>query len=100
MRNHTMPRLKVRAPLSVMVFVMLPVPLIAQLIQKNVYYLETDRNVRLEGFAQSFLPAAEKTHADGVIIVKQHLPEDPDSYMIAVVQRKHILHPCKWKNDS
>jgi hypothetical protein len=48
------------------------------LAQKNVYYLETDRKVSLEGFAQSFLPAAEKTQADGVTIVKQHLPEDPD----------------------
>ena len=48
------------------------------LAQKNVYYIETDRTVSLEGFPQSFLPAAEKTQVNGLIIVKQHLPEDPD----------------------
>lgn len=48
------------------------------LAQNNVYYIETDRKVSLEGFPQSFLPAAEKIQANGVIIVKQHLPEDPD----------------------
>ncbi len=48
------------------------------LAQKNVYYVETDRHVSLEGFPQSFLPAAEKRQAHGVVIVKQHLPGDPD----------------------
>lgn len=48
------------------------------LAQENVTYLETDRDVSLEGFAQSFLPAAEIIQANGVTIVKQHLPKDPD----------------------
>lgn len=48
------------------------------LAQNNVYYVETDRHVSLDGFPQSFLPDAAKTQADGVVIVKQHLPGDPD----------------------
>lgn len=48
------------------------------LAQHNVMYLQTDRPVSLDGFPQSFLPAAEKTQAEGVVIVKQHLPGDPD----------------------
>ena len=51
---------------------------IRALAQKNVYYIESDKKVILEGFPQDFLPAAEKSKADGVTIVKQHLPEDPD----------------------
>ena len=48
------------------------------LAQKNVYTIETDRRVSLEGFAQDFLPAAEKTQGRSVTIVKQQLPNDPD----------------------
>lgn len=48
------------------------------LAQNNVYYIETDGAVSLEGFAQNFLPAAQRTQRQGVVIVKQHLPEDPD----------------------
>jgi hypothetical protein len=51
---------------------------IRALAQKNVFFIETDRKVSLEGFSQSFLPAAEITLSDGLTIVKQHLPEDPD----------------------
>ncbi|NQV34692.1 MAG: hypothetical protein HQ515_18505, partial [Phycisphaeraceae bacterium] len=51
---------------------------VRSLLQKNVTYVETDRPVSLEGFPQSFLPPAEKTQAQGVVIVKQHLPGDPD----------------------
>ena len=45
---------------------------------KNVYYIETDGKVSLEGFPQSFLPEAEKSEANGMVILRQHLPEDPD----------------------
>jgi hypothetical protein len=48
------------------------------LAQKNAYYIQTDRKVNLQGFPQSFLPAAEKSEANGLVIVKQHLPGDPD----------------------
>jgi hypothetical protein len=48
------------------------------LAQKNVYYIETDRKVSLEGFPQSFLPAAEKTRVNTATVVKQHLPKDAD----------------------
>ncbi len=48
------------------------------LAQKNVYYIETDGKVSLEGFPQSFLPEAEKSEANGMVIIRQHLPEDPD----------------------
>ena len=48
------------------------------LAQKNVYYIETDRKVSLEGFPQSYLPEAEKTEENGMVIIKQHLPGDPD----------------------
>ena len=51
---------------------------IRALAQKNVYFIETDRKVILEGFPQTFLPPAEITQSDGMTIVKQHLPEDPD----------------------
>ena len=51
---------------------------ICALAQKNVFFIETDREVKLEGFPQDFLPPAEITQSDGVTIVKQHLPEDPD----------------------
>ena len=65
------------------------------LAQMNVYYMETDRNVSLEGFPQSFLPAAEKTQANGVLIVKQHLPEDPDypgMDVFSVLETRGIRH--------
>lgn len=48
------------------------------LAQKNVYYIETDSKVSLEGFPQSFLPEAEKSQANGLVIIRQHLPGDPD----------------------
>ncbi|MCP4451325.1 MAG: hypothetical protein GY809_07670 [Planctomycetes bacterium] len=48
------------------------------LAQKNVYYIETDSPVSLAGFSQRFLPAAETKQTDGVTIVSQHLPGDPD----------------------
>ena len=48
------------------------------LSQNNVYYIETDQKVSLEGFPQSFLPAVEKSMTDGVTIIKQHLPGDLD----------------------
>jgi hypothetical protein len=48
------------------------------LSQSNVYYIETDKKVSLQGFPQSFLPAAEKSQSEGLTIIKQHLPEDPD----------------------
>ena len=48
------------------------------LSQKNVYTIETDREVTLEGFPQSFLPGAEKTEMNGLVIIRQHLPGDPD----------------------
>ena len=51
---------------------------ICALAQKNVFFIETDRTVNLEGFPQSFLPAAEISKSDGLTIVRQHLPEDPD----------------------
>jgi hypothetical protein len=51
---------------------------IRALAQKNVYFIETDRKVILEGFPQTFLPPSEITQSDGMTIVKQHLPEDPD----------------------
>lgn len=48
------------------------------LSQSNVFYIESNNNVSLQGFSQSFLPAAEKSQTDGLTIIKQHLPEDPD----------------------
>lgn len=51
---------------------------IRALAQKNVYYIETKKNVDLDGFQQDFLPDAEKSQVGGFMVVKQHLPEDPD----------------------
>lgn len=51
---------------------------IRALSNKNVFYIETDRKVIIDGFPQSFLPAAEINISDGITVVKQHLPEDPD----------------------
>lgn len=48
------------------------------LASKNVYYIETGNQVTIEGFAQPFLPPAELSQSDGLTIVKQHLPPDPD----------------------
>lgn len=48
------------------------------LAQKNAYYIETNSKVSLEGFPQRFLPEAEKSEQNGLIIIKQHLPVDPD----------------------
>ncbi|MDB4582018.1 hypothetical protein N9164_02580 [Draconibacterium sp.] len=48
------------------------------LSQSNVFYIESDKEVSLQGFTQSFLPDAEKSHTEGLTIIKQHLPEDPD----------------------
>ena len=48
------------------------------LSQSNVFYIESDKNVSLEGFPQCFLPVAEKSQSDGLTVIKQHLPEDPD----------------------
>ena len=48
------------------------------LSQSNVIYIESDKIVSLQGFPQSFLPAAEKSQTEGLTIIKQHLPEDPD----------------------
>jgi len=65
------------------------------LAQKNVIYLETDGKVNLEGFAQDFLPAAEKTLAKGIITVKQHLPKDPDypgMDVFSVLQTRGMRH--------
>jgi hypothetical protein len=51
---------------------------IRALATKNVYYIETGNQVTIEGFAQPFLPSAELSQSDGLTIVKQHLPPDPD----------------------
>jgi len=48
------------------------------LAQKNVFYIETDSRVSIEGFAQPFLPVAEISEINGLTVVKQHLPGDPD----------------------
>jgi hypothetical protein len=48
------------------------------LAQKNAYYIETDRKLSLEGFPQHFLPEAEKSEANGLVVIKQHLPGDTD----------------------
>ncbi len=65
------------------------------LSQKNVYYIETDREVRLEGFPQSFLPEAEQIEENGLFIIKQHLPGDPDYAgmdVYSVLKTKGNLH--------
>jgi hypothetical protein len=65
------------------------------LAQTNVYYIETDRNVSLDGFPQSFLPAAERSEANGVITVKQHFPNDPDypgMDVFSVLETRGIHH--------
>jgi len=51
---------------------------IRALSQANVYYIESDKNVSLQGFPQDFFPEAEKSQTEGLTIIKQHLPEDPD----------------------
>ncbi len=48
------------------------------LATKNVYYIETGNQVTVEGFAQPFLPPAELSQSDGLTIIKQNLPPDPD----------------------
>ncbi|MCA1745599.1 MAG: hypothetical protein LC643_07860, partial [Bacteroidales bacterium] len=48
------------------------------LSQSNVFYIETDKDVRVEGFPQDFLPHAEKSQSEGLTIIKQNLPGDPD----------------------
>jgi hypothetical protein len=48
------------------------------LAQKNIFFIETEKTVVIDGFPQSFLPAAEKAQVEGVTVIKQHLPEDPD----------------------
>ena len=65
------------------------------LAQENVFYIETDRSVVLDGFPQSFLPAAEKSQINGATIVKQYLPEDPDypgMYVFSALESRGNRH--------
>jgi hypothetical protein len=48
------------------------------LSQSNVFYIESDNDVQLEGFPQDFLPHAEKSQSEGLTIIKQNLPGEPD----------------------
>ncbi len=68
---------------------------IRALSQRNVFYIETNRKLSLEGFPQSFLPEAEKSQSEGLTIIKQHLPEDPDYKgmdVFTVLKSKGIRH--------
>lgn len=51
---------------------------IRALSQDNVFYIESDKKVIIQGFPQSFLPEAEKSQTEGLTIIKQHLPGDLD----------------------
>ena len=65
------------------------------LAQHNVYLIETENSVTIEGFPQNFLPSAETTTSGGLIIVRQHLPEDPDypgMDVFSVLGKKGKIH--------
>ncbi len=52
--------------------------IIRALAQKNVFYFETERPLRLEGFPQPFLPEPEPIQTESGIAVKQVFPGDQD----------------------
>ena len=51
---------------------------IRALAQKNVFFIETDHKVTIEGFPQTYLPTAEIVQSGEMTVLKQHLPRDPD----------------------
>jgi len=76
------------------------------LAQKNVFYIETDCKVSIEGFPQPFLPVAEISETNGRTVVKQHLPEDPDypgMYVFSVLgskKNKHVVAIVTTRESS
>jgi len=51
---------------------------IRALAQANVFYIEAENAISLEGFPQRFLPAAETQQNDTIVSLKQNLPGDID----------------------
>jgi hypothetical protein len=72
------------------------------LMQSNVIYIETDKPVTINGFPQSFLPAAEKQHHGGTVSVKQTIPGDidvPGMDVVTVLSTKSGRHAIAVVNS-